>query len=147
MILDSYSLPGAELRWFCYSLSLYIGGKCSSGGLLGSSSCSAEISALMFCCMVLLGGGGGVLPGYLLPGLAGVGAWSLCLVEVARDSCWSQPAILGLVLLVMQLIYTTFISNNRALFHLWWKWNLVKHQRVSIYYENDCSRYKRVDFW
>ena len=82
-MLGSYSLLEAELRWFCYSLSLYIGGECSSGGLLGSSSCSVEISALMFCSMVLLG----VLPGYLLPGLAGVGAWSLCLVEVARDSC------------------------------------------------------------
>ena len=31
-----------------------------------------------------------------------------------------------------------FISNNRASFHLWWKKNLVKHQRLSKYYENDC---------
>ena len=36
-------------------------------------------------------------------------------------------------------VYTTFISNNRASFHLWWKKNLVKHQRVSKYYENDYS--------
>ena len=49
-----------------------LGGKYSSGGLLGSSSCSVEISALMFCSMVLRDGR--VLPGYLLPGLAGVGA-------------------------------------------------------------------------
>ena len=48
------------------------GGEYSSGGLLGSSSCSVEISALMFCSMVLRDGK--VLPGYLLPGLAGVGA-------------------------------------------------------------------------
>ena len=32
-----------------------------------------------------------------------------------------------------------FISNNRLPFHLWSKGNLVKHQRVSEYYENDCS--------
>ena len=25
-----------------------------------------------------------------------------------------------------QLVYTMFISNNRASFHLWWKENLVK---------------------
>ena len=37
-----------------------------------------------------------------------------------------------------QLIYTMFISNNRTSFHLLGKENLVKHQRVSKYYENDC---------
>ena len=31
-----------------------------------------------------------------------------------------------------------FLSNNRVSFHLCWKKNLVKHQRVSKYYENDC---------
>ena len=31
-----------------------------------------------------------------------------------------------------------FISNNRASFHFWGKENLVKHQKVSKYYENDC---------
>ena len=36
-----------------------------------------------------------------------------------------------------------FISNNRASFHLWWKENLVKHQRVSKYYENDCCLVSR----
>ena len=41
--------------------------------------------------------------------------------------------------LVRQLGNTVFISNNRASFHLWWKENLVKHQKVSKYYENDCS--------
>ena len=33
---------------------------------------------------------------------------------------------------------TMFISNNRTLFHLWRKENLVKHQKVSKYYETDC---------
>ena len=36
-----------------------------------------------------------------------------------------------------QLVYTMFISNNRASFHLWWKENLVKHQKVSKHV-NDC---------
>ena len=49
-------------------------------------------------------------------GIGGMGAWSLCLVAVAGDSCWGQLAILGLVLLVTQLICTKFISNNRACF-------------------------------
>ena len=31
-----------------------------------------------------------------------------------------------------------FVSNNRALFHLRWKKDLVKHQKFSKYYENDC---------
>ena len=33
-----------------------------------------------------------------------------------------------------------FITNNRATLHLWWKENLVKHQKVSKYYENDCLK-------
>ena len=37
-----------------------------------------------------------------------------------------------------QLEYTMFISNNRPSFHFRWKENLVKHQKVSKYYENDC---------
>ena len=31
-----------------------------------------------------------------------------------------------------------FINNNGPLFHLWWKENLVKTQKVSKYHENDC---------
>ena len=31
-----------------------------------------------------------------------------------------------------------FISSNRASFHLWWKENLVKHQKVSKYIKNGC---------
>ena len=37
-----------------------------------------------------------------------------------------------------QVIYAIFISNNRPWFHLWLKENLVKHQKISKYYENDC---------
>ena len=32
-----------------------------------------------------------------------------------------------------------FITNNQPLFQLWWKENLVKHQKVSKYYDHDCS--------
>ena len=35
-------------------------------------------------------------------------------------------------------MYTMFISNNGASFYFWWKENLVKHQKVSKYHENDC---------
>ena len=34
-----------------------------------------------------------------------------------------------------------FITNNLASFHLRCKENLVKHQKVSKYYDNDC-RYR-----
>ena len=37
-----------------------------------------------------------------------------------------------------QPVYTMFITNNRTSFYLWWKENLVEHQKVSKYYENDC---------
>ena len=30
-----------------------------------------------------------------------------------------------------------FITNNRTSFHLWWKEDLVKYQKVSKYYENN----------
>ena len=39
----------------------------------------------------------------------------------------------------MQLVYIMFISNNYALFYLWLKDKLVKHQKVSKYYKNECS--------
>ena len=32
-----------------------------------------------------------------------------------------------------------FITNNHDSFHLWWNENLVKHQKVSKYYDQDCS--------
>ena len=55
-----------------------------------------------------------------------------------------------------QLGYTMFISYNRSSFHFWWKENLIKHQKVSKYYENDCSCFwvklsldivLLIDFW
>ena len=45
-----------------------------------------------------------------------------------------------------QLVYTTFISNNRTSFHLWWKENLLKHRKVSKYYETDRSLRKFSSF-
>ena len=39
-----------------------------------------------------------------------------------------------------QLVYIMFISNNHPSFHLWLKKNLVKHLKVSKYYETDCRR-------
>ena len=39
-----------------------------------------------------------------------------------------------------------FITNNHASFRLWWKENLVKLQKVSKYYENDCS-IETTDEW
>ena len=36
-----------------------------------------------------------------------------------------------------QLVHATFISTNRASFHLWCKKNLAKNLKVSKYYEND----------
>ena len=35
--------------------------------------------------------------------------------------------------------HVMFISNNCASFHVWWTENLLKHQKVSKYYENSCS--------
>ena len=55
-----------------------------------------------------------------------------------------------------QLGYTMFISYNRSPFHFWWKEHLIKHQKVSKYYENDCSCFwvklsldivLLIDFW
>ena len=31
-----------------------------------------------------------------------------------------------------------FVRNNRASFYLLWKENLLKHQKVSKYYESGC---------
>ena len=40
-----------------------------------------------------------------------------------------------------ELVNSMFISNNRPSIHLWGKKNLVKPQKVSKYYENDCGRW------
>ena len=31
-------------------------------------------------------------------------------------------------------------TNNHASFHFWWEKKLVKHQKISKYYENDCRK-------
>ena len=33
-----------------------------------------------------------------------------------------------------------FITNNYASFHVWWKENLVKYQKVSKYYDHDYRK-------
>ena len=37
-----------------------------------------------------------------------------------------------------KIVYTMFISKNRASFHLWWNFFFLKHQKVSKYYEIGC---------
>ena len=44
-----------------------------------------------------------------------------------------------------QLVYTMFITNNHASFHLRWKENLVKYQKASKYYVHDCTSGKTFD--
>ena len=52
-----------------------------------------------------------------------------------------------------KLVYTMFISNNRASFHFYWKENLVNHQKVSKYHENVCRFFEcgnshlRITLW
>ena len=40
-----------------------------------------------------------------------------------------------------QLVHTMFISNNHASFRFWCRENLVKYQKASKHYENDCGLY------
>ena len=40
-----------------------------------------------------------------------------------------------------------FITNNHASFHLWSKDNLVKHQKVSKYYDQEYSLVCSVDLF
>ena len=41
--------------------------------------------------------------------------------------------------MVTQLVYTTFINNNRTWFHLWWEKHFCKTSKsLIIYYESDC---------
>ena len=41
--------------------------------------------------------------------------------------------------LLRHVLYTMFLSNNRASFQLWWKESLVKHQKVSKDHATDGS--------
>ena len=46
------------------------------------------------------------------------------------------------IVVVIIIIIIIIIINSHALFHLRWKENLVKHQKVSKYYDQDCSTYR-----
>ena len=40
------------------------------------------------------------------------------------------------------LVCSIFVNNNRPSFQSWWKEILVKHWKVSKYYETDCRFYR-----
>ena len=50
-----------------------------------------------------------------------------------------DPKSSGVRQLVRQLVYTIFNTNNHYSFHLWWKENLLKHQKGSKYYDQYCT--------
>ena len=60
-------------------------------------------------------------------------AWSIWGVGVFKSFL-----LMSYTNIVVDIGNTMFISNNRASFYLWWKENLVKHQKVSKYHGNDC---------
>ena len=85
------------------------------------------------------------------------------MLVLTKISFWQEDWVLGyysmefrhfpdifLSLVVRQLmrpfLYTMFLSNNRASFHLWWKENLLKHQKVSEYCESGCRLHVFI-FW
>ena len=63
------------------------------------------------------------------------GLWALGYLSVGLDTFLIFPNFLRLKSFAS--LYIMLISNNRASFHLWLKENLVKHQKVSKYCEND----------
>ena len=73
--------------------------------------------------------------------------FSQFLIILTKFSFWEGGCALGyssmksyvVGQLVRQLLYNTFITNNRASFRLWWKENSEKHQKVSKYYDHDCK--------
>ena len=76
--------------------------------------------------------------GFILAGFSfWRGDWVLGYYSMGLGTFLIFPSFLCFRQLVRQLVYITLISNNRASFHLWRKENLVKHQKVSKYYEND----------
>ena len=60
--------------------------------------------------------------------------------ETGSSFRWNLPSLFFSFAwqIVRQAVNIMLITNNRAPFHLWWKENLVKHQKISKYYENDC---------
>ena len=60
--------------------------------------------------------------------------------KLSRYFLFSQDhKILVVQQLVLQESYTIIISSNHAPSHLWRNKSLVKYQKVSKYYEHDCS--------
>ena len=109
---------------------LFIVAKLSILGVFGCSGCTSDFSV----CGSSLAAGNCFW--YLLPICCRVYCGS-------RDICgrlWFSCALRTEVVryLVRQLVYTLFISDNYKSFHLWWREDLVKHQKVSKYYETDC---------
>ena len=58
-------------------------------------------------------------------------AWVIC--QIAQDGgilggrLDNRPPLYQVMRFTKQFVYTMFINNNPALFHLWWKENLVKY--------------------
>ena len=51
---------------------------------------------------------------------------------------WDKPLCSGHFFAVPMVSAVERFHCNHALFHLWWKENLVKNQKVSKYFENHC---------
>ena len=75
---------------------------------------------------------------------------SLYFYEVLKFSCLKSQVVWQLVrkivFIVYKILYIMFITNNHTLFPLWWKGNLVKHQKVSKYNDYDCSLFFLLNF-
>ena len=77
--------------------------------------------------------------------------WNL-LFSVVRYWCWNDHIFTEFAWLylqavrelVRQLAHVIFITNNHISLHLIWKENLVKHQKVSKYYDYDWIPTVRV---
>ena len=48
------------------------------------------------------------------------------------------PIFPNFLIFIPQLVYTIFIINNHASFHLWWNETLVKCLKVSKYHKQGC---------
>ena len=70
------------------------------------------------------------------------GDWKLAYHSIKLEQFLNFSYFCKIIILTQQFLrqlrYTKFISNNRTSLHFWCKENLVKHQRVWKYYENDC---------
>ena len=70
--------------------------------------------------------------------------WSHLLKKsVMENFIFLQWYFTGLHLTVLTAVNSkkqtcSLVTNNHASFHLWWKESLVKHLKVSKYYDHDC---------